>query len=196
MFFIFLIRLATEAIPFQRGKECLKTPLFSSISVPSALAILTTLWTHHSEKHRLEYTVCYSLGKGALRGSWRREDSFSDLKGKALQFPLQQKTCPKQFGPIEFMFSFFFVASHESRTAGGTYDLEFGSLSFLRSGKTDPVQFKGRFNRAPFACKNGRFASSFLPLGVGRRRSLEKGKFVFQMPSPKPHLNRTSLKIF
>ena len=28
------------------------------------LRILTTLWTHHSEKHRLENTVCYSLDLG------------------------------------------------------------------------------------------------------------------------------------
>ena len=32
----------------------------------------------------------------------------------------------------------------------------------IRSGKADPVQFKGVFNRALFAYKNGRFASSFL----------------------------------
>ena len=40
----------------------------------------------------------------------------------------------------------------------------------LRSGveKTDPVQFTGFFfNRALFAYKNGRFASSFLLLGMG-----------------------------
>ena len=38
----------------------------------------------------------------------------------------------------------------------------------IRSGKSDPVQLKGfLFNRALFAYKNGRFASSFLPLGIG-----------------------------
>ena len=38
----------------------------------------------------------------------------------------------------------------------------------VRSGKIDPVQFKGVFfNRALIACKNGRFASSFLLLAIG-----------------------------
>ena len=41
-----------------------------------------------------------------------------------------------------------------------------------RSGETDPVQFKGPFKHlsslnALFAYKNGRFASSFLLLGIG-----------------------------
>ena len=38
---------------------------------------------------------------------------------------------------------------------------------FFRTGKTDPVLFKGFLNRALFAYKNGRFASSFLLLGIG-----------------------------
>ena len=37
----------------------------------------------------------------------------------------------------------------------------------VRSGKTDPVQLKGRLNRALVAYKNGRFASSLLLLGIG-----------------------------
>ena len=50
----------------------------------------------------------------------------------------------------------------------------------VRSGKTDPVQFKGVFKQGPFAYKNGRFASSFLLLGIGLFIGLEKSKFVFQ----------------
>ena len=38
---------------------------------------------------------------------------------------------------------------------------------FIRSGKADPDQFEGVLNRALFAYKNGRFASSFLLLGIG-----------------------------
>ena len=58
VFFRFLTRLATEVIPFQRGKDCLKTPLFSIILVPSALAdpghpLNTPLWKTPFRKHRL-----------------------------------------------------------------------------------------------------------------------------------------------
>ena len=35
---------------------------------------------------------------------------------------------------------------------------------YIRSRKTDPVQFKGPFKQGPFAYKNGRFASRFLLL--------------------------------
>ena len=70
---------------------------------------------------------------------------------------------------------------------------------FVRSGKTDPVQFKGRFKQGPFfvAYKNGRFASGFLSLRYRSFASLEKGKLVFQKSlsetpyKPEPHLNRT-----
>ena len=43
-----------------------------------------------------------------------------------------------------------------------------GKDAEVRSGKTDPVQFKGFFfYRALFAYKNRRFASSSLLLGIG-----------------------------
>ena len=66
----------------------------------------------------------------------------------------------------------------------------------FRSGKTDPVQLKGVFNkeflnRALFAYKNGHFASSFLLLGIGLVQASKKANLSFQSPSPKPLLNRT-----
>ena len=42
-----------------------------------------------------------------------------------------------------------------------------------------------------FACKNGRFASSFLLLGVGLLEASQKANLSFKSPSPKTHLNRT-----
>ena len=39
---------------------------------------------------------------------------------------------------------------------------------------------KGFLKRTLFAYKNGRFAGSFLLLGIGLFISLEKGRFVFQ----------------
>ena len=50
---------------------------------------------------------------------------------------------------------------------------------------------KGFFNRALFAYKNERFASSFLLLGVGLLQASKKANLSFKSPSPKPHLNRT-----
>ena len=45
--------------------------------------------------------------------------------------------------------------------------LVLSALSKTRSGRTDPVQLKRAFlNRALFAYKNGRFASSFLLIGI------------------------------
>ena len=64
---------------------------------------------------------------------------------------------------------------------------------FVRSGKTDPVQFKGYFFLTGpfFAYKNGRFASSFLLLGRGLLYASKKVNVSFKSPFPKPHLNRT-----
>ena len=50
---------------------------------------------------------------------------------------------------------------------------------------------KGFLNRALFAFKNGRFAGSFLFLGIGLLKALKKANLSFKSPSPKPHLNRT-----
>ena len=54
----------------------------------------------------------------------------------------------------------------------------------IRSGKTDPVQFKGGFNEGSY---NGRFASSFLLLGIGFLEASKKANLSFKNPSPKPH---------
>ena len=50
---------------------------------------------------------------------------------------------------------------------------------------------KGFLNRALFAYKNGRLASSFLLLGIGLLFASRKANLSFKSPSPKPHLNRT-----
>ena len=44
-----------------RDEECLKHQSFQAFWCLLPLRILTTLWTHHSEKHRSENTVCHSL---------------------------------------------------------------------------------------------------------------------------------------
>ena len=65
----------------------------------------------------------------------------------------------------------------------GDSDRKLGfSIQFtIRSGKTDPVQFKGFFlNRALFACKKWAFCKQFSPLRYRTFISLKKGKFVFQ----------------
>ena len=53
--------LATEEKPFRRTKNACKHQCFEAFWCLLPLQILTTLCTHHSEKHRLENTVCYSL---------------------------------------------------------------------------------------------------------------------------------------
>ena len=74
----------------------------------------------------------------------------------------------------------------------GVLDCLVGPSSKLRSGKTDPVQFKGVSNRAGlFAYKHGRFAKSFLLLGIGFLEASKKANLSFKSPSPKPHLNGT-----
>ena len=81
---------------------------------------------------------------------------------------------------IIFSFSFCIVVSSF-----------FGKPALIRSGKTDPFQFKGVFKRAVCAYKKEGFASSFLLLGIGFLEALKKAKLSFKRPSPKPHLNRT-----
>ena len=63
-----------------------------------------------------------------------------------------------------------FSCSSEMLAATVTAQLLSNSLqviALIRSGKTDPVQFKRVFKQSPFWFKKGRFASSFLLLGVG-----------------------------
>ena len=63
VFFRFLTSGNDREVTFQSDKGCPKTPVFSGILVPSALADPGhSLHTHHSEKHRLENTVCYRFG--------------------------------------------------------------------------------------------------------------------------------------
>ena len=54
-------RLATEENPFRGTKNACRHQCFEAFWCLLPLQILTTLCTHHSEKHRLENTVCYSL---------------------------------------------------------------------------------------------------------------------------------------
>ena len=53
-------------------------------------------------------------------------------------------------------------------------------LTRLRSGKTDPVQFTGRFKQGPFCLKKWVFCKQFSLLRYRIFRSFRKGKFVFQ----------------
>ena len=53
--------LATEANRFRGPKNAWKHLWFQALWCLLHLRILTSLWTYHSEKHRLENTVCYSL---------------------------------------------------------------------------------------------------------------------------------------
>ena len=50
----------------------------------------------------------------------------------------------------------------------------------VRSGKTDPVQFKWVFKQGPFCIKKWAFCKQMSPLRYRTFRSLEKGKCVFQ----------------
>ena len=67
----------------------------------------------------------------------------------------------------------------------------FGNLHLVqesvRSGKTDPVQFKGSLKQGPFDCKSGSFASSLSPVGYRtfmREKCLkEKANLSFKRPS-------------
>ena len=57
--------------------------------------------------------------------------------------------------------------------------------------KLTQASLKGVSNRALFACKNGRFASNFLLLGVGFLEASKQANSSFKSLAPKPHLNRT-----
>ena len=74
-------------------------------------------------------------------------------------------------------------------TKGG--HLKLGRLKMFRSGKTDPVQFKGRFKHNPFCLQNGRFATSFLLSRIGFLEASKKANLCFKRSFPKPHLNWT-----
>ena len=66
MFFRFLISASDRGKPLQKDKNARKQQCFQAFWCLPPLRILATLWTHHSEKHRLENTVCYPLvGEGA-----------------------------------------------------------------------------------------------------------------------------------
>ena len=57
-------RLATEVNPFRETKTTWKHQCFQAFWCLLHLHILTNLQTQHSEKHRLENTVCCLLGEG------------------------------------------------------------------------------------------------------------------------------------
>ena len=63
----------------------------------------------------------------------------------------------------------------------------------IRSGKTDPVQFKGLLKQGPFflLLEIWAFCKQFSPLGYRTFMSLTKANLSFKSPSPKPHVNRT-----
>ena len=65
------------------------------------------------------------------------------------------------------------------------------SLSLRGVEKLTRSSLKGFLNRPLFAYKNGRFASSFLLLGIEFLLASKKANSPFKRPSPKPHLNRT-----
>ena len=60
----------------------------------------------------------------------------------------------------------------------------------VRSGKTDPVQFKGVFKEGDFLLSK-MFCKQFSPLRYRTFICLKKANLCFKSPSPKPHLNRT-----
>ena len=68
-------RLSTDHHPFRGSNNARKHQCFKAFWCLLPLRILTTLWTHHSEKHRLENTVCYSFRsfshRSFLRGRQR-----------------------------------------------------------------------------------------------------------------------------
>ena len=66
------LRLATEVNPFRSTKNARKQQCFQTFWCFPPLRILATLFTHHSEKHRLENTVCYPLDGGRpQRGGYK-----------------------------------------------------------------------------------------------------------------------------
>ena len=67
--------------------------------------------------------------------------------------------------------------------------LRVGPSKFFRSGKTDPVQFKGHFRQGPSCFSKWSLCKQMSPLRARIFRSLEKGKFVFQKS-----LSKTPLK--
>ena len=84
-----------------------------------------------------------------------------------------------------------------TRRGGGLKTSDGGERRFLSSlvflsGVENPTRssLKGVSSRALFAYKNGRFANSFLLLGIDFE-TLKKANMSFKSPPLKPHLNRT-----
>ena len=65
---------------------------------------------------------------------------------------------PEKFEKKKIVFNFWPLMTHLQ---------PFYDILIIRSGETDPVQFKGRFQQGPFAYKHWCFTSSFLLLGIG-----------------------------
>ena len=65
-------RLLAEANPFRGTENTWKYQCFQAFWCLLPLQILATLWTHHSEKHRLENSVWYSLKRGRLQGDGKK----------------------------------------------------------------------------------------------------------------------------
>ena len=127
VFFRFLTSACDRGKPLHKDDECLKAPVFSSILVPSALSDLTTLRTHHSEKHRLENTVCF-------------RDGPNTGKKKPYTTLLQCRTflCRKKRGSTEERFRWWIWFSWFYKFLVSTTGLESFSLG--------PEKFSKRFS--------------------------------------------------
>ena len=84
-----------------------------------------------------------------------------------------------RFAGVYLVFGSF---RQEWRISACSHQISLGSCVLFRSGKTDPVQFKGRFKQGHFCLQNQALCKQFSPLEY----SLEKGKLVFQSLSETP----------
>ena len=86
---------------------------------------------------------------------------------------------------------FFDFFDPRGREDPGTHFRTFFGLWARRTEVTPVAGEEDRKNRALFALKNGRFACSFLLLGIGLLQASKKANLSFKSPSPKPLLNQT-----
>ena len=128
---------------------------------------------------------------GALGTLWKRarKADFGPFPGRAARHPSsphllhphlrQPKKRPDTANSEHYLAFFCFFSDPD--LGRGAFCLR------IRSGKTDPIQFKGVYKQALFAYKNGRFCKQFSPL---RYRTFIR-QIVFKKSLSETPLNRT-----
>ena len=122
-------QLATEENPFRGTKNAWKHQCFRAFWCLLRLRMPTALWTHHSEKHRLENTVCYCLAIAP------RSEGLQNVRGE--NAPSRKFLDPSKRGCGELNLGFVYRNNRALTCEGG------GKRTSRRSKVQNPF-VKGR----------------------------------------------------